>query len=145
MTLTAQQIISSLAPRVQVTCDDPVYVLPEAGWLTDEFLPYFKRRLRVKKMRYVKDTCDCDDFAREFVAAMVESAIEQKFEAGVCCAILRVRNLTHSLGIPAGRHALNLVGVARPAGPHWWVVEPQNRLHQPLSRYETADFLVAHF
>jgi hypothetical protein len=145
MILTAQQVQSFLAPRVAVTCDDEAYLLPSADYLNQDFFPWWRHHLTEAKLGYRKNIFDCDDFAREFARCLIVAANHLTTEAGICVAVLKARNITRSLGIAAGSHALNLVGVAQPDGHHWWVIEPQNSLHLCLSRYETADHLRAAF
>ena len=145
MILTAAAITAELAPRVSATCDDAAYLLPSADYMDHDFLPWFRYHLTAAKLGYRKGIFDCDDFAREFARCLIVAARDRNEDAGICVAVLKARNITRSLGIRAGNHALNLVGIAREDGHHWWVVEPQNTLHIPLSRYETADHLRAAF
>lgn len=143
--LSTADIATDLMPRVSASFEDPRYVLPAVDYITDIFLPWYGRHLLKSDLRWRKDVFDCDDFARHFAAMLVDAARALRADAAVAVAILHARNLVTSLGIPQGNHCLNLVGVKTETGRDWLVIEPQNQLHVPLARFETADRLRAAF
>lgn len=145
-TLAAQEIVAALAPRVAVSCADPLFVLPAERYFLRKFLPWWRKHLLETGITYRKDRYDCDDYARQFRAQMALSGRDTPGDGAVCCAVLYARNITESLRIPPGSHALNLVGL-RSSGdrPRWLVVEPQNSLHVDLAHYHSADQLHAEF
>ena len=106
MIITAAAIAADLAPRVSVTCDDAAYLLPSADYMDHDFLPWFRFHLTAAKLGYRKGIFDCDDFAREFSRCLIVAARDRNEDAGICVAVLKVRNITRSLGIRQGNHAL---------------------------------------
>ena len=143
--LTATKLGDALAERVSCSFADAHYVLVGESWLLDEFLPWWERHKIQSGMVYRPGVTDCEDFAREFVTWIGIAARKVTLDAGIAAAWMTVRNLTESLGIPAGSHALNLVGVITDTGPLWLVIEPQNSRHEILENYRTADRLHACF
>lgn len=143
--LTATKVADALAERVACSFADAQYVLVGESWLLDEFLPWWERHKRQSGMVYHPGVTDCENYAREFVTWIGIAARKVTVDAGIAAAWLTVRNLTESLGIPAGAHALNLVGTLTEAGPRWLVIEPQNSRHELLENYHTADRLHACF
>jgi hypothetical protein len=145
-TLTHGEIAAALAPRVEATFADAEYVLIAQRWFLRRFLPWWRNHKQEAGIRYRPGVWDCDDFARHFRSQLVLAARHLEGPAAVCAAVLTVRNLTTSLHIPAGAHALNLIGLLDENDqPRWLVTEPQNGLHCDLAHYDTADQLRAEF
>jgi hypothetical protein len=141
MVLSREKIIEELKNCSSVRCNDKHYVLPSFSYLINEFLPWFRRHLSRRKIKYAIDRFDCDDFAGEFCSSLKEAGLGLEENAGIAVAMLQVRNIENSLGVRAGEHMLNLVGVSSKKGHNWLIVEPQNQKYVLLEDYTTANNL----
>lgn len=144
MTLSHEQIKKELKVA-SIKFSDATYVLPSFDYITKEFLPWFAGYIARRGMIFAKEKFDCDDFAHEFASRLREAGLQLREKAGVAVAIIQVRNKENSLGIPAGEHMLNLVGVNTKNGHGWLVIEPQNQKYVFLQDYKSADNLRVSF
>lgn len=142
---SSTDVVASLPATAHVVMGDASYAFVAEDYLLGDFRDFWIRYKSAAGMRWRKETFDCDNFAAAYKAQLDLAARTADLDAGLAVATMIVRNITTSLGIRPGPHALNLVGVSTATGPRWLAVEPQNQSHVYLENYHSAVIRSIHF
>jgi hypothetical protein len=116
----------------------------EEQWLTDNFLPKFKKIVARLRMKTTNEGFNCKDFAALFKTQLqMENHLAGNSRLGeVACAILVVeqrRSFGRVLSLKDSLHALILVRTEN----GWRVIEPQTMRLATLDRYPNRSTMQA--
>lgn len=122
--------VKAQTPLATIEVSDETFVeVPDA--ILRPLIEWTQAAREALRFNFVKESRDCDKFAKAFTLAFECCAAAAGIEAQPLCARIYVKTLQPWAGVADGTHALN--AVKTPSGLH--VIEPQNGQTCALADY----------